>query len=468
MPDGPYLVHFVDSIVASPGLRLDLCNGAWILQPSSDLSPPGLRRAAASTLLADGAVIPASAYDNRVIRLVLRLDDSTASADTAAQQVQKIAREIDRPTNILRWQPGTTNPVFFRTFRAEFDALFWDPVQRVCTVTIPAEPFAYGLEVVPSPITVSNDPAAGANGCYFEVTSVKGDVDTPLFLNRPVTTVGEQSLFAVRRRGTPSAMPFLLQAESMTQGTDTTTQANSGTFSGAGNNYSRTTFTTGTMSTRLSTNKFPSSASIDARGTYRVFARVRRNGSTSTSITARLVYASSSAGAGVTTNDTVSITGTTVQMIDLGMVSIPIGPDPRYNGYDNTEILVEGIYLRVEAARVGGTDTLDTDYLLLVPADDRLAIVAWSPDGTTGTADNLVLDGLNELTFGYLASSGEICSMGSPYFVGGLPMLTPNVTNRVIYINEVGPGLAEPSWPTTWSFQPYYWPRYLYVAPVGS
>lgn len=467
MPDGPYLVQFVDSIVASPTVRLDLCSGAWILQPSSDLSPPGLRRAVASTLLADGAVIPASAYDNRVLRLVLRLKDATASSDTSAQQVQKIARELNRATNILRWQPGTTTPVFFRTLRAEFDALYWDPVQKQCTVTIPAEPFAYGLQQTPSPITVSNDPAAGAAGCFFDVTNVFGDVDTPLFLTRPVTNCGEQSLFAVRRRGTPSAMPFLLQAESMTQGTDTTTQANSGTFSGAGNNYSRSTFATGTMTTRLSTLKFPAAASVDARGQYRVFARVRKNGSTST-ITIRTAFASSSGITTAITNDTVTVTGTTVQMIDVGTVSLPIGPDPIYNGLDGTQLIVEGMYFRLEAARVAGTDTLDIDYFLFVPADDRLCIVAWSPTGPPGAADNLVLDSFNEIAYGYLASTGELCSTGIPYIVGGPPMLTPGVTNRVFHINEVQPATAETTWPTTWSFQPYWWPRFLFVAPVGS
>lgn len=468
MPDGPYVVQFVDSIVASPTVRLDLCTGVWILQPSSDLSPPGLRRAVASTLLADGAVIPASAYDNRVIRLVLRLKDPNASSDTAAQQVQKIARELNRASNILKWQPGTTSPVFFRTFRAEFDALYWDPVQRTCTVTIPAEPFAYGLQQTASPITVSNDPAAGANGCFFDVAGVFGDVDTPLFLNRPVTNCGEQSLFAVRRRGTPSAAPFLLQAESMTQNTDTTTQANSGTFSGAGNNYSRVTFATATaMTSRLHILKFPSSASTDARGLYRVFARVRKNGSTST-ISVRAVSGTAN---GVVTNvflDAVPVTGTTVQMIDLGLLSIPVGPDPVRNGYSGIELTCEGIFFRFDASRTGGSDTLDVDYFLFCPADDRLSIIAWSPDGPAGGADNLVIDGLNELTYGTIVATGELASVGSPYWVGGLPMLTPNTTNRIFHINEVSPQTAEPAFVTTWSFQPYYWPRYLMVAPVGS
>lgn len=464
---GQYFVQFVDSISASPTVRLDLCSGVWVPHPSSDLSPPGLRRATASTLLADGGIIPAAAYENRVIHLVLAPRSGMVDEDAIAGYVQRLARELNRTSNILKWQPGNTTPVFFRTFRAEFDSVYWDKAEKVVKVTIPAEPFAYGLQQTPSPITVSNDPAAVSNGCFFDITGVFGDVDTPLFLTRPVTNCGEQSLFAVRRRGTPSAMPFLLQAESMTQGTDTTTQANSGTFSGAGNNYSRSTFATGTMTTRLSTLKFPASASVDARGQYRVFARVRKNGSTST-ITIRSAYASSSGITTAITNDTQTVTGTTVQMIDVGTVSLPIGPDPVYNGLSGTELTVEGMYFRLEAARVAGTDTLDIDYLLFVPADDRLCIVAWSPAGPPGAADNLVLDSWNELAYGYLASTGELCSTGNPYIVGGPPMLTPNVTNRVFHINELAPQTAEPAFPTTFSMQPYWWPRYLFCAPVGS
>jgi hypothetical protein len=91
---------------------------------------------------------------------------------------------------------------------------------------------------------VLNNPTTGM---FLDITSPKGDVDTPLFLNLTGTlgvTGRLVSGLAMRRRGTPSATPFVLQAESMTQGTDTTTQANSASFSGAGNNSSRTTFAT--------------------------------------------------------------------------------------------------------------------------------------------------------------------------------------------------------------------------------
>lgn len=465
MPDGPYLVQFVDSIVASPTVRLDLCNGVWILQPNSDLSPPGLRRATASTLLADGQAIPAAAYDNRVLRLVLRLDDGpVAAADTAAGHLQRLARELDRPTNILKWQPGTSNPVHFRTLRAEFDAIYWDPVQKTATVAIPAEPFGYGLPQTVTPITVSNDPAAGSNGCFFDVTGVMGDVDTPLILKRPVTNVGEQSLFAVRRRGTPSNMPFVLQAESMTQVVDTAIAAD-GTMSGG--NRSRITFATNTtLVERLRMSTFPASSSVDARGAFRVFMRCRKNGNTST-VQVKAHYGSSSFNTAQHAGDTLTITGTAVQWVEVHNVTIPVGADP-VRSLSGVEIPAEGICLILQASRTGGSDTLDIDCFLFLPADDRLAIVAWTPDGSAGTADRLILDGDRDVIYGIINATGEVASIGSTYYVGGLPMLSPGVTNRVFHLNEVTPQTAETTWPTTWSFEPFYIPRYLYVAPVGS
>jgi hypothetical protein len=466
--DGPYLIQFVDSVSATATVRLDLGSSIWVVQPDADLSPPELRYATTSTLMVDGEGIPAAAYANRLIKLTLQLrGGASVSADTAAGYVQTLARELNRPNNILKWQPGNSFPVFFRTFRGGLDSLYWDPLQKMASLAIPAEPFAIGLEETASgsPFTVSNDPAAASNGCFWDVTGVKGDVETPIMLRRPTTNAGEQSLFAVRRRGTPSSAPFLLQAEGLTQQTDTSTQPNSATFSGAGNNFSRVSFATATALTlRLSVSKTPGSPSVNSRGTYRVFMRCRKNGSSST-IAVRMSYATPSVASTHVFNDQVTISGTTVQMVDVGTVSLPIGQDPVTRGYSNVEYPTEGIWFGLEASRTGGTDTLDVDYFLWVPADDRFAIVAWTPDGSVGSSDRLCIDGPMDTIHGQLNSSGELTSLGNAYFVGGLPMLSPNQTNRIYHVNEVGLGLAEPSFPTTWSIEVSYFPRYMLVAP---
>lgn len=470
MSSTTYIVQFVDSIAASPAIRLDLVNGPWTFLASGwEAPPPSLDRAVVQTMLADGALIPAASYGNRQIRIGLQLKGGpNVSDDQAAVYLQQLMREIDRKNNILKWQPGGSFPAFFRTFRGDVDVVSWDPNVKEVHITLPAEPFVMGLRETVAPITVSNDPAAGSNGCFFEVSSVKGDVETPLILKRPTTTVGEQSILAVRRRGTPSSAPFLLQAEALTQSTDTTTQPNSATFSGAGNNFSRTTFATvSTLSLRMSVSKTPGSPSINTRGMYRVFMRCRRNG-VSSALAVRMSYATPSVAAGHVFNDTVTIplVNTVVQWVDVGTVSVPVGNDPVYDGYSNVELACEGVWFGIEASRTAGTDTLDYDCFLWMPADDRFAVIAWTPDGTAGSSDRLIADGTSDTIYGLLNATGELTSLGLPYFVGGLPMLSPSpATNRVYHLNEVSPGVAETTWPTTWSFEPFYYPRYLYAAP---
>jgi hypothetical protein len=347
-------------------------------------------------------------------------------------------------------------------------------VQRDATMQAP-DGAAYGRVIV----TMSGTPSAatvvfadevqmwlsggGDGGSLFDITGIRGDVETPLMLRRSVVNLGDESVFAVRRRGTPANAPWLLQAEAMTMGNDTTTQTNSATFSGAGNNYTRTTFSGSPgMTDRVTASPFPTAPSVDNRGTYRVFARLRKNG-TSGPVNVRLRYGGASA---IVDNDTLTVTWTSPAMADLGLLSIPVGADPVHDGVSGAEIPARGLYVTLQAERTSGTDTLDVDYLLFVPADDRLAIVRWSDN--PGTADQMVVDGVHDLTFGYQTSTGSVVSMTPGYHVGDLPMVSPAATNRIYHINEVAPGEAEPTWPTTITFTLWYWPRYLRVAPVTT
>nr|MDT0660869.1 carbohydrate binding domain-containing protein [Micromonospora sp. DSM 115978] len=611
-------LRFVDDIDESPTVRLDL-NDKITFQAleGTEFGMPGLRRAVASTLLADGERYPAAAYDNRLITLVVRIlaDD----LDEAAAALQALSRELDRPSNILQYRPDITDPVYFRTLRATFSQVQWDPVARVATCLVPAEPFALGLREDLDPISVFNDPADGptlnanpyfeadaanwsANGgastvvrstaqfhegaasllltpdgatavvdarcelvpvtvgrsyrasawarcastrsgtlainwydsvggflsssaltvsltantwvwidqqatapasatqarmvvamgstppntdllyidearirqagghgaCYFDIAGVRGDVETPLVIKRPVTNRGDDSLFAVRRRGTPDNGPYLLQAQSMTQDSDTSVQTNSASFSGGAGNYSRVSFATSTsMSLRVWLNPFPPAASTDNRGEYRVFARLRKNGSSST-INVRLGYGA----AGTHVDGTpVEVTWTDPAMADLGLMPIPIGADPVHDGYSGTELPASGVFVGLDAERIGGTDTLDIDFLLLVPADDRLSIVHWT-DNTGGSADRLVLDSVHDMSYGIIDSSGVVVSMTPGYHVGALPMVSPEPqVNRIYHVNEVAPGEPGAPLPTSWELRAHYWPRFLYVAapaPVES
>jgi len=458
-----FSLAFVDSIATSPTTRLDLMGSDWTtLIDGTDFGAPPLRRAVAGTLLADGQVIPSSAYDNRVI--TLHLDASDLTPDNAATQVQLLSRELDRPSNFLRYTPDTTNPVTFRTFRSAVTSLQWDSVLQRAVVRILAEPFAYGTKQTLSLATVNNDPAAVSNGMFFDVSSPLGDVETPLFMSIDtfdvVTSNRRTSAIAVRRRGTVASVPFVVQAESMTVGSDTTVQANDAVMSGAGSNYVRCTFAGVTaMATRVSATH-PSSASVDARGTYRAYIRHRKTVSGDV-IAMRLL-----ASVDVTiTGETYTLpSGTNRKWQDLGLIQYPIGPDPAVDGYSGTALSVRGMTLEIQAQRVSGSGNLDIDALILVPADDRFALVKWpGPSGPTA----LIVDPAASWVYA-VGAAGEVRATQFMELVGGLPYVTPGITNRVYFVQDVGVTDVNDGKTNTIDITPYYWPRYIFVRPVST
>lgn len=473
----PVVVDFDDfSAVAATTVRLNLNDDTTWSAPYDgfDFSPPRLRRASASTMLADGEQIPASAYENRLLRL--RLELHTSTVDQSATEIQKLGRELDRDHNILMWQPGTSEPVFFRTLRSDVTRLAEVPgtgTLRLFDVDLVAEPFAYGLPEVLAAQTVNNDPAAGSNGMYFDVTNPKGDVETPVFLAVPASVASSaQMVFAVRRRGTPSAppVPIVMQAEAMTVETDTAVQSNDPVMSGSGSNYVRTTFATvTTMTGRVSISAgsgagtWPLTPSADLRGTYRVWVRVRRSVAGDT-MQLRLRNVDSS---GFVNDTATAPAGTTNRRwVDLGLLTFPGGADPVTDGYSGVEIPAEDLGIRVEAARTG-SGNLDIDVLLLVPADDRLCIVG--PAAVSGAY--LVLDSAQDMAYirGSLAAEGGAYVRADKVpIVGRPPMVTPGVVNRITFMRDVAPTTNGDDKTSTTVVNPWYWPRYLYVRPAST
>jgi hypothetical protein len=448
---------FVDSIASSPTVRLDLNSqaGGLMLAADPDLSPPKVRRVLASSMMADGDRIPAAAYENRVLRLSLRV--LSATNDLAADKLQALARElVRRPLpgssetgNIIR-ATIATNAMFFKTYPAPdaaYEMVMKTPNRGLITLEIPCEPFGYGLLETLSPATVTANPAAGSNGMFFDITSPKGDVETPLeirFTNGSggLGATGRiRSALSVRRRGTVANTPLFLQAEAMTVGTDTTTQANSASFSGSSNNWTRTTPGTTAMSTRLSTTtRFPGTASVDARGVYRVFGRFRLS-VISDLWDVRLNYGSTN----------VQITGDTVRVptpsnvanifyVDLGVLQIPVGFDPVTDS-TGVELAAEGLFLQLQAQRVSGSGSLDTDVLLFVPADDRSEYIKW-PTVQNFSTDVFVATGGPRPSAFCLNTSGQLSPVESIEIAGGGLMISPGRTNRVFFIRDIGTGTS--------------------------
>jgi hypothetical protein len=121
----------------------------------------------------------------------------------------------------------------------------------------------------------------------------------------------------------------------------------------------------------------------------------------------------------------------------------------------------DAFYLSLRAQRVSGSGTLDVDYLILVPSDDRLAIVKWAEAGP----DRWWLDA-HDNSVHARNSSDQIATGTPPTLAGGLPMLAPNQTNRLFMVYEVGAGLTTTLTTTTVTVS--YFPRYLSVRPAST
>jgi hypothetical protein len=464
-----FVFDFVDSIAASPVTRVSLNDGViWkTLLQGADFSPPPLRRVTNSNMFSDGDYISASAYGNRSVNFTLQLQ--AGDPDTIAQQIQALTFELDRPTNLLRfWRDGASKPVFFETYRTATDSIIEQlTTKRQVKLQIMAKPFALGLKETLAPATISNDPATG---CYLDIPFPSGDVETPLYLsfdaNDVIAAGRRQTALAMRRRGTPGNMPWIIQAENMSRAANTTLPGADATMSGAGSNYARASSLTSSYVTRLTSAIFPSSPTVDARGKYRVYARVRKTSGTGE---VRVRLAVSPDGTTEYVPDQVGVilpTGTAIRWADLGVIQIPIGYDPIVSGPDNVPLSSRGIEFRLQIALTANTSNLDVDCLVLMPADDRMCRVSWpSVSGPT----TMILDSSNRPRVYGLGASGETYSTEIPAMDSGTPMVSPNGYNRLwMLLDTSTTSTAGDAISNNIDVTAYYWPRYVYIRPAST
>lgn len=463
------LIQFVDSIDASPTVRLDLNDNSPWRCPKFVHSPAQLRRAEGQNAMTNGGFVSSSAYGWGRVAMTL---DLSGTQDAQAAQIQLLARELDRSDNYLKYQPnGLTKPVFFIVKRSNMtdveDREAQTPKRRI-NVELLCEPFALGLRESLGPFTVNNDPAAGSNGLYFDLTGVIGDVAAPVLVTDG-TRLATTAALAVRQHGTPSDLVFFKQAESCSLGVDT---ANPGggpdaAMSGTGtNNYVQTSFaTTPTMALRLQWDVISAGTSDAARlataGTYRVLVCVRRSGAVA------VIKARCAGGSGSQVGKDVTIPATTDrQLVDLGAFSIEPAPAP--GGYASRATLAAA-HFDISASRASTAETLDWDFVLLLPADE--SYLTWSASATSNTG---VIDGVNESVYNaedgstLLSGGGKVTPSNIPSVSGGFPLLIPGRTNRVFYVWSVAsaPGLHTKS--DTASVTAYYHPCYLNIRPSAT
>lgn len=419
--------------------------------------PPRLRRASSANAMRDGISVSSSQYDSRI--LTLELDLITATQDLSAAALQQLFRELDRETNVLKYQPtGASVPVYFRTYRSDMASLIdvtGPAAYRIPTIDLLAEPFAYG-ELDVASATVPNDPGAG--GCAFDFGDVLGDVPAPVQIF-DVTAVRSKGIVANwRRRDTTGTYDFsnagFVQAETLTLGTDTTNPggAADAVMSGAGTtNYVRTSFATTTaMATRASyATSLPASL-------HRVFAVVRRSDATSV-MNARMTYSGPVTGF---TGETVVIPQTTQrQILDLGVIDLRVP-----NGTADKTV---PLTVNLQAQRVSGAGTLDWDLVYLLQADQHLA--QWSTGVADDTSSDLYLNSERDslqalLASGYTLPEPDSFGKTIPYS-GSLPYAYPDTDGQFVWI--VSTSTAHDKTLSS-SLVLVMNPRYLYVRPSGS
>ena len=483
---GAPVLQFVDRVGTGSVLRLNMNDGKnlrLLLGPDfsgPNFSPPTLKRAIVSTLLSEGAQIPASAYDNRLIVLPLRV--TACDEAEMASILQSLHRELDRPKNILKWHP-TYNfaPVYFRTYRSPdyvLDQTYEGKADLRITLKLMAEPFALGDRVDLANVTVNNDPAAVSNPMYVDISDVLGDVATPLFLKTISSTPTNDlrnvtSCIAVRRHGIPGGVYYREAEDRDNTGPDTTQVVDAGA---SGGQKMRTTFATDiTLTGRLEFSSWPVSPAANSeefRGTYRMFAVVKKSVN-SDDIKIQLAWSGLNI---VLSGDPQQFEGDIVTLPtdglstfwflqDLGLFSMPAGPDPVADGYSGIELAVRTLELHVRAGRTSGTGNLEIDFIIAVPADEELTLIKWSG---AGPGHPFVVDGPLDTVYGLQAVGSGIISaatgIGAFDRAGSIPLLAPNQTNRLVFLQTVGTYVTmfyDVTGTTVLAIS--YWPRYLYI-----
>lgn len=455
----------------TPTVSLDL-NVAPINVTAYDLSPSDFGKAYSGSSLYDIQQPVFQSAKNRTLHIELVV--SSPNATGFAQAAESLGRQLAQD-NILKYQPNNTiRPVFFRTFANPAYAAQVRGIVSTCTaqyqkiaLDIEAEFPAYGPreEATNSPFTVANDPAAGSNGCFFDVASVKGDMPTPLMIHAtstgatgvPSGLASRWSHFGMRRRGTPGNYVNYIQAEAMTQGTNTTTGADA---TASGGSRSRCTFGTPTKAVRLN-GTFPGNgtSNVEARGEYAVYARCQLSAGSST---VRLIFEYGTQAVGSVENDFVDITNTAWAWIYLGKMPVPAWSDPVEIGFSGVQSKVLMPWIALNAERTFGAANLDVDVFYFVPADDLTTIVRFPDTSTTYMVDGTTDAG--GAAYAMTTALDEIVATSEPCEViggGGFPEAIPGQTNRVHFLRHVQPNVstADPISSTT-TIRVYYWPRW--------
>lgn len=438
MPD---TLDIVDSISATP----------TVLVSFTDFNPLSFNNWNAPPAKNDGPVYLASSHGGRVIDFDVNI--ISTSDDLVAAALQKVARLISRGGQWLRFKKaGATVPVFFRLRRADITSIqeFWTtPGTRVIHLSLPADPFAYGL-AVSGTFTITNNPAAGTNKMMYSFPPIKGDVLAPLYLDFDIPDMSKSyrtvvSSSASFDSGGAQTVPYY---KSLSAAAKKTTPPTGWTITDTAD----TTMVSGTA--RKLTNSTLAGADLivptDAvmqtwdglpPGDYRVFVRVKFN-----RFYGQLLFWNRPPATGTSLTLTeaaarlpLSIDKIGLRWVDMGVVAMP-GGAPKSDtmfGLDpapSPALWNLGLYSDPARATTYFYPDITFDSILLVPAGNsdtitRSGSVAFP---TTYTARHVVLDGPSNRRYMLAQSThtpGTVTTVLPVDSAGALPVVTPGAHN---------------------------------------
>jgi hypothetical protein len=349
-----------------------------------DCQPPGKRPEWISGADADGAALVRDPlFENRTVVVRVRVAKQ-ATTDLALAKlgalVDKIEEADKQPDGLaLVWTPaGGTKSVTFYVLSGEVTGLpittngddsGWFQSTPVVTLTLTCKPFGYGSEVTLSPVTAATPVVT------LTAASVTGDVpaEARLIVTDNATQNRAYLEWGLEQRYYDVATSLLLDSDSLTTtglaGAQTT---RTGAYdpNATGNNVIRATLATTTVAVC-------STGAQSHVGTFRVKARVY---ATSASIQMRLSWQDGSGPYSANGWQTATLASAWTE-VDLGLVTIA----PAAQGTQTWVGLVEAYTTGTGA----GTDTIDVDYLVLVPAAEGYG-AARAPNNTLRSASTFI------------------------------------------------------------------------------
>lgn len=448
---------FVNAVSASPAVLFDLDNQApFSVVVGTQTPPPQKRYSQSGSTARDGDNIAQSSYNDRVLTIALRVELGT-TAEQQVEGIQKLARLLDAE-QWLMWQHDTMiEPVFFRTRRGDIDIddnMMVSNPKRVITLTIPAEPFAYGLPVTGT-ATIANDPTAATNPMSVALPAIQGDVATPLSLQAQMnsdalwwsvynTAAGPSALVAPRNGNRQNS------GASASGWTVTIAAADSAAIGGTATTLVKAS---GTSASPFVTMRVPN---VEA-GDFRLFARVK------SSVGGSLTYGSV----------TKTLYGDSQYWwVDFGVIrpqgSFPASNPPTLGTQANQtcDFLFTGA--------LATTGTIALDHVLLIPAgvDGDVSTKMLMTATTQPSSGTTYINPLAQTA--WIKQAG---GTGTTLAVaGGFPVVVPGQPNRLTLVARSMPSVAfdvgnafqydDKTLTTVLSWQ--YYPQYLYIRPATT